>query len=64
MSEVRVQRSSGKVGEGIEAVEFFDLILGDVHRRPNVTRDPGDSKYEMRRKNGNRAVPLIARNRG
>ena len=42
-----------QVGDGIEAVEFFDLILGDVHRGPNVTRDPGDGKYEMGRKNGN-----------
>ena len=42
-----------QVGDGIEAVESFDLILGDVHRGPNVTRDPGDGKYEMGRKNSN-----------
>ena len=42
-----------QVGDGIEAVELFDLILGDVHRGPNVTWDAGDGKYEMGRKNGN-----------
>ena len=42
-----------QVGDDIEAIESFDLILGDVHREPNVTWDPGDGKYEMGRKNGN-----------
>ena len=42
-----------QVGDDIEAVEIFDLILGDVYRGPNVTRDTGDGKYEMERENGN-----------
>ena len=42
-----------QVEDDIEAVESFDLILGDVYRRPNVTRDTGGGKYEMERENGN-----------